>query len=113
MSQFPKRGLDLVLGQAHHRCASYPAQGIGENAVFSYGKPARVRALWAAERPPGRIWGEPPCGLDCRSAWPSEGGGHKPAKAAELLMAHKGRSDGAFDLLRCKRGVSDAPSTAR
>src|SRR6476646_10126229 len=29
MSQFPKRGLDLVLRQAHHRCASHPAQGIG------------------------------------------------------------------------------------
>src|SRR6478672_13848638 len=35
MSQFPKRGLDLVLRQAHHRCASHPAQGIrGERGLL-------------------------------------------------------------------------------
>ena len=37
-------------------------------------KPARVRALWAAERPPWRMWGEPPAASTVAPLGPSEGG---------------------------------------
>jgi hypothetical protein len=87
MSQFPKSGLDLLLGQAHHRCASDPAQGIGGNAAFSYGKLRECGRFGRRSGRLGRIRGEPPCGLDCRSARPPEGGGHKPALRSRAVAA--------------------------
>jgi hypothetical protein len=77
MSQFPKRGLDLPLGQAHHRCASYPTQGIGGTRPSLTQACASAGALGGGAAALADL-GRAACGLDCRSAWPSEGGGHKP-----------------------------------